>query len=194
MRSWIADYIKAQHRALDSVPIEAIEHLIGAVREAWRADRNIFIVGNGGNAANAAHFATDLGKGASDICGRRFKVLSLGDNTSWLTAIGNDYTYEDVFLRQLENFANPGDVLIAGSVSGDSPNLVKCFSRASALGLWTIALVGARRGRLAEIAKQCIVIDDQHYGRVEDTQMHLLHMVAYAFMEKTNVENHGGNQ
>jgi D-sedoheptulose 7-phosphate isomerase len=184
MNQWIERYVAAQHRALDSIPADGVARLVETVREAWRQDRQIFAIGNGGNAANASHFATDLGKGASDIAGRRFRVLSLTDNASWITALGNDYAYEDVFVRQLENFARPGDVLIAGSVSGDSPNLVKAFAWASAHGLRTAALVGARRGRLAEVAEQAIVIDDTHYGRVEDAQMHILHMVCYAFMEQ----------
>jgi D-sedoheptulose 7-phosphate isomerase len=184
MKQWIQKYVAAQHRALDSLPVDGVARLIETVREAWRQDRQIFAVGNGGNAANASHFATDLGKGASDAVGRQFRVLSLTDNVSWLTALGNDYAYEDVFLRQLENFARPGDVLIAGSVSGNSPNLVKAFTWASTHGLRTAALVGARRGRLADVAEQVIVVDDTHYGRVEDVQMHILHMVCYAFMEQ----------
>jgi D-sedoheptulose 7-phosphate isomerase len=184
MKTWLNEYVAAQHRALDSIPLEAVERLIATVREAWQAGRQIFAAGNGGNAANASHFATDLGKGASDAVGKpRFRVLSLGDNVAWLTALGNDYAYEDVFVRQLENFAGPGDVLIAGSVSGNSPNLVKAFDWARRQGLRTAAIVGANRGRLAELAEQTIVVADRHYGRVEDVQMHILHMVAYAFME-----------
>jgi D-sedoheptulose 7-phosphate isomerase len=183
MKNWLDNYISAQHRALDSVPVDAIERLITTVREAWLAGRNIFVIGNGGNAANASHFATDLGKGASDAVKRRFRVLSLCDNSAWITALGNDYSYEDIFVRQLENFAAAGDVLLAGSVSGNSPNVVKAFSWARDRGLHTIALVGAKRGRLADLAGQTIVIADTHYGRVEDVQMHMLHMVAYAFIE-----------
>jgi D-sedoheptulose 7-phosphate isomerase len=157
------------------------------IREAGENGRNIFVVGNGGNAANASHFATDLGKGASDVFAKRFRVLSLSDNAAWMTALGNDYSFEDVFVRQLMNFAQPGDVLIASSVSGGSPNLVNAVDWASAHGLETIALVGARRGRLAEVAKKAIVIEDTHYGRVEDAQMTILHIFAYAFMDSNAV-------
>jgi D-sedoheptulose 7-phosphate isomerase len=88
-----------------------------------------------------------------------------------------------VFLRPLQNYARPGDVLIAGSVSGNSPNLVQAFDWAAQNGLHTIALVGAKRGRLGEVAGQTLVIEDTHYGRVEDAQMTILHMLCYAFME-----------
>ena len=166
-----------------ALPAADIESLIELLRETAEANRRVFVIGNGGNAANASHFATDLGKGASDAWSRRFRVVSLNDNTPWLTAIGNDYSYDDIFVRQLENFAEPQDVLIASSVSGSSPNLVKAVEWANANGLITAALVGGRRGKLAELVERVIVIDDDHYGRVEDAQMTVYHMLAYAFME-----------
>src|SRR4051795_9514912 len=128
MNQWISDYIKAQQAALDSVPVDAVAGLITRLKEALKNDRQVFVFGNGGSASNASHFVTDLGKGASDKVGKRFRVLSLNDNVSWMTALANDYSYEDVFLRQLQNFARRGDVLIAASVSGSSPNLVKAFT------------------------------------------------------------------
>ncbi len=187
MQHWIADYIAAQQRALSSVTPAQLAPLIETLREAHRNDRQIFVIGNGGSASNASHFAVDLGKGASDKLPRRFRVQSLTDNTAWITAIGNDYSYDDIFVRQLQNFARPGDVLITASVSGNSPNLVKAFQWAQDTGLKTIALVGSKRGRLADLGTesghQVIVIDDTHYGRVEDVQMNILHMLCYAFWE-----------
>lgn len=183
MQSWLQSYIAAQHQALDSLPLAGIERLAHTLRDAWLRDAQIFIIGNGGNAANASHFATDLGKGASDKVTRRFRITSLADNTAWLTALGNDYSFDDIFTRQLQNFARSGDLLIGTSVSGNSPNLVNAFAWANTHGLETAAIVGAKRGRLAEIAGQTVVVGDTHYGRVEDAQMHVLHMVCYAFME-----------
>jgi D-sedoheptulose 7-phosphate isomerase len=183
MTSWLTRYIADQHRALDSVPVAEIERLTHTLRRAWLADAQVFVIGNGGSAANASHFTTDLGKGASDRLPRRFRVLSLTDNVAWLTALGNDYSFDDAFVRQLQNYARRGDVLLAASVSGGSPNLVKAFEWANEQGLETAAIVGAKRGRLAEIAGQAIVVADTHYGRVEDVQMNILHMLCYAFME-----------
>ena len=183
MREWIANYIEAEKAALDSIPIEKVESIILKFKEAHAEGRQIFLFGNGGSASNASHFATDLGKGSSDVLGKRFKVLSLNDNVSWMTAIGNDYSYEDVYLRQLENYGQAGDIVLTMSVSGSSPNLVKAFEWANANGLHTIALVGGKRGKLAELANETIVIDDTHYGRAEDCQMGIAHMLCYAFME-----------
>jgi len=184
MQSWITEYLQAQKRALDSIPAAAVADLIELLRTALREERQIFVVGNGGSAANASHFATDLGKGASDKLNARFRVMSLNDNVSWMTALGNDYSYEDVFVGQLQNHGRAGDLLLGLSVSGNSPNLVKALTWARDRGLVTIALVGRKRGAMAAIARHVIVIDDDHYGRVEDAQMGICHLLCYAFMER----------
>ncbi len=168
MNQWISDYIQAQKAALDSISVDGVAQAIQALQQALKSDSQIFVFGNGGSAANSSHFVTDLGKGSSDKVGKRFRVLSLNDNVSWMTAIGNDYSY---------------DVALSISVSGNSPNCVKGLQWAKDNGLKTIALVGAKRGRMAEIADQVIVINDTHYGRVEDAEMGILHMLCYAFME-----------
>jgi D-sedoheptulose 7-phosphate isomerase len=184
MKNWMQDYLKKQQAALDALPLDRLPAVLEAFRQAWREDRQIFVFGNGGSACNASHFATDLGKGSSDKLARRFRVLSLNDNTSWLTALGNDYAYEDVFVRQLMNYARPGDIAFTMSVSGSSPNLVKAFEWARENGLVTIAFVGQKRGKLAEIADHVLVVEDGHYGRAEDMHMTLAHFICYAFMEQ----------
>jgi D-sedoheptulose 7-phosphate isomerase len=183
MKQWIASYLQAQRAAHDSIPHEAVAQLIETLRQALKEGRQIFVFGNGGSAANASHFATDLGKGASDKVGKRFRVLSLNDNVAWMMALANDYAYEDVFVGQLQNYGQPGDIALGISVSGNSPNCVKAMDWAKRNGLRNIALVGAKRGRMAELAEQCIVIADTHYGRVEDVQMTICHLLCYAFME-----------
>ncbi len=183
MREWIAGYVADQKAALDSIPVDAVDTLVQRFQQALREDRQIFVFGNGGSAANASHFATDLGKGSSDRLNRRFRVLSLNDNVSWMTALGNDYAYEDLFVRQLMNYARAGDLVLTLSVSGNSPNLVKALEWSRKNGLHTIALVGAKRGRMADLAHQDIVINDSHYGRVEDSHRGICHMLCYAFME-----------
>jgi D-sedoheptulose 7-phosphate isomerase len=187
--AWIESYRAQQKAAIDAIPVGAVARLIARFRLALAQDQQIFVFGNGGSAANASHFITDLGKGSSDhivkagVHTRRFRCMSLNDNVSWMTALGNDYAYEDVFVRQLENYARPGDVVMVMSVSGNSPNVVKAVDWAKKAGVWTAALVGGKRGRLAEIADEPIVIDSVHYGRVEDAHMAICHMLCYAFIE-----------
>lgn len=192
MKEYIGNYINDQKRVLDSIPIDKVEVLIKTIRAAILADKNIFIIGNGGSASNASHFATDLGKGVADKLNRRVKVLSLNDNVSWLTAIGNDYCFEDIYVRQLENYGSPGDILICLSVSGNSSNLVQAAQWARANGLVTVALIGGKKEgseqRLADISEQVISIDTTHYGRAEDAEMTVAHTVCYWFMENADRE------
>src|SRR5437867_7398704 len=180
---WINRYMQKQKEALDSIPRDAVARLVERLRAALAEDRQIFVFGNGGSAANSSHFVTDLGKGASDKLEGRFRCLSLNDNVSWMTALGNDYSYEDIFVRQLMNYGRRGDIALAMSVSGNSPNVVRAVDWAKHNGLATIAFVGAKRGRLADIAEKVIVINSTHYGRVEDAHMGICHMLCYAFME-----------
>ena len=183
MRDWIATYIEEQKKALDSISVNQVEALINKIKDAHVEGRRIFVFGNGGSASNASHFATDLGKGSSDALGKSFNVLSLNDNISWITAIGNDYAYEDVYLRQLKNYGKAGDIVLIFSVSGSSPNLLRAIEWANTNNLHTVALVGGKRGELYNIAGDAVVIEDTHYGRAEDCQMTIAHMLCYAFME-----------
>lgn len=188
LTDWIESYRTAQKSSLDAIPADAVARLIEKLRSLYREDRQLFTFGNGGSAANSSHFITDLGKGSSDKIapannGRRFRCFSLNDNVSWMTALGNDYAYEDVFVRQLENYARPGDMVLGISVSGSSPNVVKACKWAKEHGVYVAVLVGAKRGTVAPYADELVVINDTHYGRVEDAQMAILHMLCYAFME-----------
>jgi len=160
-----------------------VAYLVELLKKCWAEDRQLFAFGNGGSGSNTSHFITDLGKSSSDKLGKRFRCMSLNENMAWITALGNDYSYEDVFVGQLQNYARPGDLVLTMSVSGSSPNLVKAIEWANNQGLTTIALVGGKRGKLADIAQEVIVIDSEHYGRVEDAHMTICHMLCYYFIE-----------
>jgi D-sedoheptulose 7-phosphate isomerase len=188
MIDYLENYIAKQKAALASIPVDKVETLIRVFQKALKEDRQIFVFGNGGSGSNASHFITDLGKSSSDKVYRRFRCLSLNENMSWITAIGNDYSYDDIFRRQLENYARPGDVVMTMSVSGSSPNLVTAFEWSRKNGLQTVALVGGKKGVLASLADHVIVIDSTHYGRVEDCHMHICHMICYAFVEREELQ------
>lgn len=188
MTNFLTDYITKQKQTLSTIPVEKVAEIVLLFKEALDKDKQIFVFGNGGSAANASHFITDLGKGSSDKTYKRFRCLSLNDNTAWMTALGNDFSYEDVFIRQLMNFCKAGDLIFVMSVSGSSPNLVKAALWAKENKVHVIALVGAKKGKLAEISDTTIVVEDSHYGRVEDAHMGICHMIAYAFMELTALQ------
>jgi D-sedoheptulose 7-phosphate isomerase len=192
MKNFLTDYIDKQKQALSSITLDKVSEIITLFREALNNDRQIFVFGNGGSAANASHFVTDLGKGSSDKTWKRFRCLSLNDNMAWITALGNDYAYDQIFVRQLTNFCKPGDLIFVMSVSGNSPNLVEAAKWAKENKVHVIALVGAKEGQLALIADTTLVVNDAHYGRVEDAHMGVCHMIAYAFMELSSLQNKEG--
>jgi D-sedoheptulose 7-phosphate isomerase len=189
MKNYIEKYLNDQKDVIDSISVNDVSKLIEKFSEALKEDRQIFVFGNGGSGTNASHFVTDLGKSASDKVFRRFRCLSLNDNVSWITAIGNDYRYEDIFKRQLENYAKPGDLVMVLSVSGDSPNLVTALEWCKENNVYTIALVGGKKGKLATLADQVLVINSDHYGRVEDAEMHICHIICYAFIENEELQH-----
>lgn len=188
MKNYVEKYLQNQKAAVDTIPAAEVTKVIETFRKALKEDRQIFVFGNGGSAANASHFITDLGKSASDKTYRRFRCLSLNDNVSWMTAIGNDYKFEDVFKRQLENYAKPGDIVMVMSVSGSSPNLVSAIKWCRENDVYTIALIGGKRGTLSTLADHVIIVDDEHYGRVEDAHMHICHIICYAFVENEELQ------
>ena len=188
MKTYLKDYIDKQKQTLDTIPLDQVSRVVEVFARALAEDRQIFVFGNGGSAANASHFVTDLGKGSSDKTWRRFRCLSLNDNAAWMTALGNDYAYDETFSRQLMNFARSGDIVLMMSVSGNSPNLVKAAEWARDNGVQVVALTGGKRGRLAQMADLAIVVDDTHYGRVDDAHMGICHMIAYAFMERGELQ------
>jgi len=182
-QNYISNYISKQAELLKQLPKEQIVELIALIKKAWEEERQIFVCGNGGSAANASHFVTDLSKGASNKMSKPFKGISLNDNSAWMTALANDLSYEEVFVGQLRNFAKAGDILLVMSVSGNSPNLIKAVSWANENQLQTIALVGESESELDNLASFVIKVGDRHYGRVEDAHMSICHMICYAFME-----------
>lgn len=183
-QKWIGNYIKDQRALLNTIDHADVSKLIHILFTAWENDRQIFVIGNGGSAANASHFATDLGKLTATKMKRRFRVQSLTDNVAWITALGNDANFNLIFSEQLKNSGQKDDVLIAISVSGASGNVIYAVQIANELGLNTVAIVGKNgQGQLAHEAKTKIVLNSDHYGRVEDAQMTILHMAAYAFKE-----------
>lgn len=186
MDEWLKKYLEEFSRVVSKIPRTQVEDFANEARKALIEERRIFVVGNGGSASNASHFVTDLGKGASLAVGKSFKCASLCDNVSWITALANDESFDQVYVEQLKNFAKEGDLLLSISVSGNSPNIVKAVEWANDNGLRTLALAGGTKGRIVELSDKAIVIDSAHYGRVEDAQMVVCHMICYAFMENPN--------
>ncbi len=178
-------------RAIDTVDLERVNQAIDTLREARRQGRHIFVCGNGGSAATASHFVCDVLKGCSFNREERFRIMALNDSLPTLTAYSNDVSYECAFAEQLKNFAQPGDVVIAISGSGNSPNVLRAIEYGNSAGCHTIALTGRDGGKLGPLAQLNIQVANPHMGRIEDCHMIVLHMICYYFMD---VEHHAGTE
>jgi D-sedoheptulose 7-phosphate isomerase len=170
--------------ALASIDIDAVSKAIAALAEARRTDRHIFVCGNGGSASTASHFVCDMVKGASFNRESRFRIMALTDSLPTITAYSNDVSYDCVFVEQLKNFAGPGDVVMAISGSGNSPNVVNAVEYGNSIGCKTIALTGRDGGKLGPLANIQVHVPEPHMGRIEDGHMIVCHMIAYCFMEQ----------
>ena len=185
---FIRGYLAELDATLRALPQGQVADIIDAIRDVRDRDAQLFVIGNGGSAATASHFAVDLGKGASIGAERRFRVLSLTDNVPWITALGNDLSYEDVFVEQLRNYARPGDLLLAFSGSGNSENVLRAVRYAHSIGCRTIGLAGYAGGRLRDEAQECLVVRADHMGRIEDGHFVIQHLVVYYFMSTMHAE------
>ncbi|HID24182.1 MAG TPA: SIS domain-containing protein [Planctomycetaceae bacterium] len=135
-------------------------------------------MGNGGSAATASHMANDFNK-LTIVPGQpRFKAIALTDNVPLMTAWGNDTAYENIFVEQLLNFLEPGDVVIGISTSGNSPNVLKALQVAREHGAVTVGFTGRDGGQLKHLVDHCILVPSDHIGQQEDMHMVLDHVIA----------------
>lgn len=169
--------------AFRSIDLAKVQEIIRILERAREEERNIFVFGNGGSAATASHFAVDMVKGASLNRPKRFRILALTDQVPTITAYANDIGYEVVFVEHLRNFARAGDVAMAISGSGNSPNVLRAVEYANSIGCTTIGLSGFDGGQLARLARHSLVISAHHMGRVEEGHLFTCHLIAYHFME-----------
>ena len=170
--------------AFETIDLSQVQKAIDVLSTAREEGRQIFVCGNGGSAATANHFACDMVKGASYGHPKRFRIMALSEQIPTLTAYANDVGYDAVFVEQLKNFARPGDVVMALSGSGNSPNVIRAIEEANSIGCYTIGLSGRDGGKLAPLVKLNVHVDDPHMGRIEDGHMMVCHMICYFFMEE----------
>lgn len=187
-RDTAAAYLAELTALLASVELGALEAVVECLRGARDRGSAVFLAGNGGSAAIAAHWANDLGKATKRSGRPPMRVVCLADNVPWLTALANDEGYERVFAGQLENFAQPGDVLAVVSASGNSPNLVAAARLAAASGMETIAFVGFDGGALREMVTHAVWVPSPvgAYGLVESAHAVLTDIVTTCLIRDTH--------
>ncbi|HUJ71917.1 MAG TPA: SIS domain-containing protein [Verrucomicrobiae bacterium] len=182
------DYIHGLKGVLDRLPLKPIDEIIEAIEQAQNDRRQVFVIGNGGSAATASHMMNDLCKGTlghkGDAPWPRLRVIALTDNVSLMTAWANDVHYDRVFSEPLKNLAQRGDLLVAISASGNSPNIIAAVEAAKHLGVRVIGLAGFGGGKLAKMADVSFVVPSDEYGPVEDAHMILDHIITGYLYEK----------
>src|ERR1041384_1765811 len=182
------DYLAELKDVLDRLPLEAIDRVLQAIETAHAAGRQIFVIGNGGSAATASHMMNDLCKGTlghkGDAPWKRFRVIALTDNVSLMTAWANDTDYNHIFSEPLKSLAQHGDLLIAISASGNSPNIIAAVEAAKQMGVQVIGLTGFGGGKLAKMADVSFDVPSDGYGPVEDVHMILDHIITGYLYEK----------
>lgn len=188
------DYVNRLSRELEAVDQDALGRWADLVHRAWETDRFVYIIGNGGSGCNASHMAEDFGKNSvpesalHDETRKRLKVLSLTDNAGWIMAVGNDLDYDQVFLQQLMNYGEPGDLLIAISGSGNSANILNAVDWANRHGLVTYGLTGYEGGKLKELQQEGLHVALADMGMVESIHLCLFHWVLNDVYARINRE------
>jgi D-sedoheptulose 7-phosphate isomerase len=176
-------FLERVGRELLQVNPAEVRNLADAVYSCYERGQTVFLCGNGGSGSNASHFCEDLGKGTlrrehfDNDNKKRLRVLSLTDNTPYILAWGNDEGFDRVFLEQLKNLANPGDLLIAISGSGNSPNVLRAVEWANRNGLNTFGCTGFSGGKLRTLAQQGLHVPLEDMGIVESIHLTAFHWV-----------------
>lgn len=188
------DYLDRLRQEIDRVSHDELKRWADLIYDAWRHDRFVFIFGNGGSGTTASHMAEDLGKSTlrpddlRDESKRRLKVLSLTDNLGWIMAVGNDLAYDQIFVQQLMNYGGPGDLVIAISGSGNSPNVLNAVDWANRHGLTTFGLTGYNGGKLRQSQQSGLHVDLDDMGMVESIHLCLFHWVLNDVFARINHE------
>jgi D-sedoheptulose 7-phosphate isomerase len=174
-------YIDELSQAVEGLPRDRLEELGELLYRAYRNEKQVFVIGNGGSASTATHWAADLSKNTIGANMRRFRLISLNDNTATLTALANDLGYENVFSEQLKNLARAGDLLIVLSGSGKSPNVINAIRCAQECCAEVAAVLGFSGGEAAEMADLSIIVPSNHYGVIEDVHLVINHILVDYF-------------
>jgi D-sedoheptulose 7-phosphate isomerase len=179
----ISDSLEAKKRMLEKNQIECIEKIVNKIVETYKSKNKIIICGNGGSASDALHFAAEMvvrfEKNRAAL-----PCIALSSNTSTLTAIGNDFGYDVSFSRQLEAFAQSGDIFIVISTSGNSKNVIEALTLAKKLNIFTIGLTSSKTGRIRNMCDLCFCAPSQITARSQECHILLVHIIAKLVEEK----------
>jgi D-sedoheptulose 7-phosphate isomerase len=189
-------YLEDLKKTIDQIDPEKLQQIADIILKAYVQEKTVFVFGNGGSASTASHLACDWGKGTLenvyDSKEKRFRVISLTDNVATMTAVGNDLSYDEIFVHQLTSLIRPGDVVVGISASGNSPNVVKAFLYAKEQGATTIGFLGFMTGgKSKKFVDIDVTVQSNSYGIVEDVHLVLNHLLTdcLSYMKKHTDRN-----
>ena len=184
-RSFYERYLSGLQQVLAALDPRQIEEFANDMCKARETKQQVFFIGNGGSASSASHFANDFSKVRFENEALLFRVMSLTDNVSWMSAIGNDFGYEFIFEHQLRNLLTPNDIVVAISSSGNSPNIIRAIDSANSRGALTYGIVGFDGGKLRDCARKTIYIPTKkgQYGFMEDATLIIGHIASVYLYE-----------
>jgi len=171
------EYLAGVTSAICGVDLAAIDAAVQILHRAYADRRAVFTCGNGGSASTASHLVCDLQKSVVGPDGRGLRAIALTDSLPLITAWSNDFDYSRVFAEQVSALASEGDVLLAISASGNSPNVILAVERANSMGLTTIGLAGYQGGKLRQVAQRCIVVPSDNMQMIEDAHLVVGHLI-----------------
>lgn len=178
---WYRDRSLEQWQALD---LDALARVAAVLEEAQAKGRFIWVCGNGGSAATSAHIGCDFGKTAAKRGAKPLKAVSLSDNTAFMTAVGNDLSFDETFSRQLENVVASGDVVILITGSGNSRNLIQAAKLARERKAKVVGLLGFDGGKLKALCDESLLVSSDQYGVIEDLHMSVAHILTFYLKQK----------
>lgn len=187
------EYVNSLCSVLRDLPLSSLADALAMLEQAHAERRQVFLAGNGGSAATASHMANDLMKGVAKACAGGLRAMSLSDSIPLITAIANDDGYDDIFSGQLVDLADPDDLLILISGSGNSPNVVRAAAVARDIGMSSIAFLGMKGGELAAMVDVAVVVPSDDYGFIEDVHMVFDHLVTAYLREKLGERSRHGD-
>jgi D-sedoheptulose 7-phosphate isomerase len=186
---YIDSYLQDLTRLINEVDSHAIEPFVDAIVDAWRHGRRVIVMGNGGSSSSTSHIVCDLQKNIQMETGKALRAICLTDSTPLLSAWANDTEWSNVFAPQVECWAEPNDVVIGVSGSGNSMNVINGIAAANRADARTFGMAGYKGGKLKDVASHCIVVASDNMQRIEDVHMTLLHAIFLAVCERLKAEH-----
>jgi D-sedoheptulose 7-phosphate isomerase len=178
------DYLLAVQEVLARLDHAIVDRMVDVIWRGYERKRTLFLFGNGGSAALASHFACDIGKGTIAGKGKRLRTVALTDNVALITAWANDKAYDAIFAEQLESLAEKGDIALAISGSGNSPNVIRGLEAARRIGAETLVLTGFEGGRAKALANLCLVVPSDSMQLIEDAHLCATHAIFLAIRQR----------